>query len=38
MYVNGRKIPTETIPGIVGGGIKENGGEGEFKSDIFVIL
>jgi hypothetical protein len=28
-------IPVETIPGmVVGGGIKENNGEGEFKYDI----
>jgi hypothetical protein len=28
-------IPIETIPGIMGGGIKENDGGGEFKYDIF---
>jgi hypothetical protein len=31
-------IPVETIPGIGGGGIKENSGGGEFKHDIFDIL
>jgi hypothetical protein len=28
-------IPVETIPGMVGEGIKENDGGGEFKYDIF---
>jgi hypothetical protein len=31
-------IPLETIPGMGGGRIKENGGGGEFKYDMFVIL
>jgi hypothetical protein len=31
-------IPVETIPGMGGGGIKENVGRGEFKYDIFDIL
>jgi hypothetical protein len=31
-------IPIETIPGIVGGEIKENGGGDEFKYDIFNTL
>jgi hypothetical protein len=31
-------IPVETIPGMGGGRIKENGGEGEFRYDIFDIL
>jgi hypothetical protein len=26
--------PVETIPGMEGGGIKENDGEGEFNNDI----
>jgi hypothetical protein len=29
MYVNEQMIPVETIPGIVGGGKKENDGDGE---------
>jgi hypothetical protein len=28
-----KKIRVETIAGVRGGGIKENGGEGEFKND-----
>jgi hypothetical protein len=31
-------IPVETIPGMQGGKIKENGGEGKFKYDILDIL
>jgi hypothetical protein len=31
MYINGKMIPGETIPGMVGSGIKENDGGGEFK-------
>jgi hypothetical protein len=38
MYVNATMIPVETILGIGGGGIKENGEGGEFKYDIFDIL
>jgi hypothetical protein len=38
VYANGKMIPSETIPGMRGGGIKENDGEGEFKYDIFDIL
>jgi hypothetical protein len=34
MYVNGKMILVETIPGVVERGIKENGGGGEFKYDI----
>jgi hypothetical protein len=34
MYVNGKMIPVETISGMRGGGIKENGGGGEFKHDM----
>jgi hypothetical protein len=30
--------PVDTIPGMGGGRIKENGGGGEFKYDIFDIL
>jgi hypothetical protein len=37
MYVNGKMISVETIPGM-GGGIKENGGGSEFKYYIFGIL
>jgi hypothetical protein len=38
MYVNRKMRPVETIPGMGRGGIKENGGGGEFKYDIFDIL
>jgi hypothetical protein len=38
MYVNGEMRPVETIPRMGVGGIKENGGGGEFKYDIFDIL
>jgi hypothetical protein len=31
-------MPVETVPGMGEGGIKENGGGGEFKYDIFDIL
>jgi hypothetical protein len=31
-------IPIETIPGMGEGRIKENGGGGEFKYDIFAIF
>jgi hypothetical protein len=31
-------IPVETIPGMGGGGIKENDGGGEFKYHIFALL
>jgi hypothetical protein len=34
MYVNGKMRPIETIPGMVGGEIKENDGGGEFNHDI----
>jgi hypothetical protein len=34
MYVNGNTRPVETIPGMEGGTIKENDGEGEFNYDI----
>jgi hypothetical protein len=36
MYVNGKMRPVEMISGM--GGLKENGGGGEFKYDIFDIL
>jgi hypothetical protein len=32
VHVNGKMIPVEAIPGMWGG-IKENGGGGEFKYD-----
>jgi hypothetical protein len=38
MYINAKMIPVETILGLRGGGIKENGGGGEFKYDIVDIL
>jgi hypothetical protein len=38
MYVNGKMIHVETIPGVEGGNIKENDGGGEFKYNIFDIL
>jgi hypothetical protein len=34
MHVNGKMRPVETIPGMRGGWIKENDGEGEFNHDI----
>jgi hypothetical protein len=37
MYVKGKMRPAESIPGMGGGGIK-NDGRGEFKYDIFDIL
>jgi hypothetical protein len=38
MYVNGKMIPVETVPGIGGRGKKENGGGTELEYDIFDIL
>jgi hypothetical protein len=38
MNVNGKMIPVETISQMEGGGIKENGWEGEFKYEIFDTL
>jgi hypothetical protein len=38
MYVNGKMISVETIPGMGAGGMKENGGKGELKYDIFDIV
>jgi hypothetical protein len=37
MYVNAKMRPAETIPGMGGRRIKENGGRGELKYDIFDI-
>jgi hypothetical protein len=37
MFVNGKKIPVETVTGM-GGGIKENGSEDKLKYDIFDVL
>jgi hypothetical protein len=33
MYANGKMRPVETIPGMGGGGIKENSGGDEFNYD-----
>jgi hypothetical protein len=38
MYVNGKMLSVETISGSGGWGTKENGGEDEFKYEIFDIL
>jgi hypothetical protein len=38
MYVNGKMIPVETIPGIGRGQMKENSRGDEFKYNIFDIL
>jgi hypothetical protein len=38
MYENGKMRPTETIPGIGGGEIKENDGEGDVNYDILEEL
>jgi hypothetical protein len=38
MYINGKMRPVESIPGIEGGGIKDNGGRGEFRYDTFDTL
>jgi hypothetical protein len=38
MYVNAKMIPVETVPGIRGGGDKENIRGGESKYDIFDTL
>jgi hypothetical protein len=35
MYISGKMIPVETIPGREGGGHKGEFGEGEIKYDIF---
>jgi hypothetical protein len=34
MYENGKMRPVETVPGMGGGGIKENDGGCEFNYDI----
>jgi hypothetical protein len=38
LYVNGKMISVETIPGMGDGGRKKNDGGGEFNYDIFAIL
>jgi hypothetical protein len=38
MYVHGKTIPVDTIPGIGREEFRENGGGSEFKYDIFDIL
>jgi hypothetical protein len=38
MYVNGKMRLVETIPGMGGGAIKENDGEGEFNNDTLYKL
>jgi hypothetical protein len=38
MYVNGKMISVETIPGMGGEGVKEKGRGDEFKYDVFDIL
>jgi hypothetical protein len=38
MYVNGKMIPVETIPGMGREELKENDRRGEFKYDIFDTL
>jgi hypothetical protein len=38
MYGNGKMRPVKTIPRIVGEGIKESYGAGEFNYDTFDIL
>jgi hypothetical protein len=38
MYVKGKMMPVEFIPGMGCWGIKENDGEDGFKYDIFDIL
>jgi hypothetical protein len=37
MYRNGKMTPLEAIPGMEGKRIKEDGGQGEFKYDMFDI-
>jgi hypothetical protein len=36
MYANGKMRPVETVPGMEGGGIKENDGGGKFNGDTIV--
>jgi hypothetical protein len=38
LYANAKMIPTETIPGIKEGCIKESSGRGELEYDIFDTL
>jgi hypothetical protein len=38
MCVNGKMTPVETVLGMRVGRIKENGGGGEFRYEIFEIL
>jgi hypothetical protein len=38
VYVNAKMIPVETISGMVGVGIKESIGKGEFKYGVFDTL
>jgi hypothetical protein len=38
MYENGKMRPAETVPGMGGGGTKENGREGEFNYDIYIYI
>jgi hypothetical protein len=35
MYVNAKRIPVETVPGIKGWGMRERHARGKFKYDIF---
>jgi hypothetical protein len=37
MYVNGKMVSAETVPGIGVGGVKESGGRCEFKHGAFDI-
>jgi hypothetical protein len=36
MYINGKMIPAETVPGMEEEAIKENSGMGEFKYEILI--
>jgi hypothetical protein len=38
MYLNGKMLPVETIPGMGREGDKEDCGKSDFKYDIFNIL
>jgi hypothetical protein len=38
MYVSGKMLSVETIPGMGRRGIKENGGGGKFNYDVFDIV
>jgi hypothetical protein len=38
MCVNAKMIPVETVPGILGGGMKDSSRGSEFKYDIFDTL